>query len=267
MLVEIMIVFMEKQATQSKIGKLVLLRHGESLWNHENRFTGWVDIDLSDKGRAEALDAGRALKSCGVEFQICYTSFLKRAIKTLHIALEEMDRMWLPTFKDWRLNERHYGELQGLNKSETAKKHGEDQVKVWRRSFDVPPPLMDKSHPDHPSKQLRYASVPINLLPSGESLKDTIQRFTPLWNDHISRDLREGKNILISAHGNSLRAIIKILEKVSDEAIMEVNMPTGIPLLYDLQGSGLQVISKQFLGSEEKVKAAMESVAAQGKAK
>lgn len=258
---------MEKQATQSKIGKLVLLRHGESTWNAENRFTGWVDVDLSEKGRTEAKSAGQVLKDCGFEFQLTYTSYLRRAIKTLNIALEEMDRLWLPTLKDWRLNERHYGELQGLNKSETAKKHGEDQVKIWRRSFDVPPPLMDKNDPEHPSKKLRYAQVPTNLIPSGESLKDTIQRFMPLWNDQISRDLREGKNILIAAHGNSLRAMIKTLEKLSDEAIMEVNVPTGIPLLYELGGQGLQVVNKQYLGDEEKVKAATESVASQGLAK
>lgn len=246
--------------------KLVVIRHGESVWNQENRFTGWQDVDLSEKGRAEAREAGQTLKDSGIEFDLAYSSVLKRAIRTLWIALDEMDRLWMPVIRDWRLNERHYGELTGLNKSETAAKHGEDQVKIWRRSYDVPPPFMSKNDPRHPTKDLRYRGVKQDLLPSGESLKDTVARFLPLWNEQLAPQIKSGKTILIAAHGNSLRALIQHLENMSAEEIMEVNVPTGIPLLYELS-SDLKVISKRYLGDEAKIKAAIDSVANQGKAK
>lgn len=250
--------------------KLVLMRHGESLWNQENRFTGWQDIDLSEKGRAEARDAGIALKKyCldkGHEFDLTYTSVLKRALRTLWMALDEMDRLWLPVIKDWRLNERHYGALTGLNKSETAARHGEEQVKIWRRSYDTPPPPMEKSDERHPSHDLRYKNVPANQIPSAESLKDTVARFLPFWNESIAPNIISGKKILISAHGNSLRALIQHLEKMTPEQIMEVNVPTGIPLMYTLD-KDLNVLDKTYLGDPEVVKAAMETVANQGKKK
>lgn len=246
--------------------KLVVIRHGESVWNQENRFTGWQDVDLSEKGRAEAREAGQTLKDSGIEFDLAYSSVLKRAIRTLWIALDEMDRLWMPVIRDWRLNERHYGELTGLNKSETAAKHGEDQVKIWRRSYDVPPPFMNKQDPRHPTKDLRYRQVQQDLLPSGESLKDTVARFLPLWNEQLAPQIKSGKTILIAAHGNSLRALIQHLENMSADQIMEVNVPTGIPLLYELS-SDLKVVNKKYLGDEAKIKAAIESVANQGKAK
>lgn len=250
--------------------KLVLLRHGESQWNQENRFTGWQDIDLSEKGRAEAQEAGRTLaKMCresGHEFDICYTSVLKRANRTLWIALDEMDRLWLPVVKDWRLNERHYGALTGLNKSETAARHGEEQVKIWRRSYDTPPPPLELNDPRHPKNDLRYRNVDPKLLPAAESLKDTVARFLPLWDKELAPAVRTGKRILIAAHGNSLRALIQLLEKMTPEQIMEVNVPTGIPLMYELK-SDFSVIGKQYLGDPAIVKAAIEKVAGQGKAK
>ncbi|GIL16976.1 MAG: 2,3-bisphosphoglycerate-dependent phosphoglycerate mutase [Oligoflexia bacterium] len=246
--------------------KLVLVRHGESLWNKENRFTGWQDIDLSEKGRAEAQLAGQTLKKLGFEFDEAYTSVLKRAIRTLWIIQEEMDLMWLPVKKDWRLNERHYGGLTGLDKAETAARHGEDQVKIWRRSYDTPPPKMEKNDPRHPTHDKRYANVNPDQLPSGESLKDTVARFLPLWNSEIAPKIKNGTKILIAAHGNSLRALIQHLEKMSPDQIMEVNMPTGIPMLYELDAN-LNVIKKEFLGDEETVRAAIASVAAQGKVK
>ena len=246
--------------------KLVLIRHGESLWNQENRFTGWQDIDLSEKGRAEALLAGQTLKKEGFEFDLAYTSVLKRAIRTLWIALEEMDRLWLPVVRDWRLNERHYGGLTGLDKSETAARHGEDQVKIWRRSYDTPPPMMAQDDPRHPTHDLRYKSVKPSLLPSGESLKDTVARFLPLWNEELAPQIKAGRKILIAAHGNSLRALIQHLEKMTPEQIMEVNVPTGIPLLYELD-SQLNVISKRYLGDPAVVQAAIDKVAGQGKKK
>ncbi|MFS4460778.1 2,3-diphosphoglycerate-dependent phosphoglycerate mutase [Bdellovibrio sp. HCB2-146] len=246
--------------------KLVLIRHGESVWNQENRFTGWQDVDLSEKGRAEALKGGRALKERGFVFEICYTSVLKRAIKTLHLALEELDQLWLPVHKDWRLNERHYGALQGLNKAETAARHGEDQVKIWRRSYDVPPPPMDAKDPRHPSHDPRYKDVNPALLPNQESLKDTVARFLPLWNDTIAPMVKSGKKVLIVAHGNSLRALMQHLENMSPEEIMGVNMPTGIPMLYELD-KDLKVIKKEFIGDPDEVRAAIEAVANQGKAK
>lgn len=246
--------------------KLVLIRHGESLWNQENRFTGWQDVDLSEKGRAEALKGGRSLAEKGFTFDIAYTSVLKRAIKTLNFVLDEVDQVWLPVHKDWRLNERHYGALQGLNKSETAALHGEEQVKIWRRSYDTPPPPMETSDPRHPSHDPRYKNINPKLLPSQESLKDTVARFLPLWNQTIVAKIKAGEKVLIVAHGNSLRALIQHLENMTPEQIMAVNMPTGIPLMYELD-QNLQVIRKEFIGDPEEVAAAMEAVANQGKAK
>lgn len=246
--------------------KLVLVRHGESLWNQENRFTGWQDVDLSEKGRAEALKGGKALNDKGFQFDVAYTSMLRRAIHTLDCVLDQVNQVWLPVHKDWRLNERHYGGLQGLNKSETAAKHGEAQVQIWRRSYDTPPPLMDVADPRHPSHDARYKGIPLNQIPSGESLKDTVARFLPLWNDNIKLDIASGKRVLIVAHGNSLRALIQHLEKMSAEQIMQVNMPTGIPLMYELD-SNFQVLKKEFIGDAQDVAKAIESVAAQGKSK
>lgn len=246
--------------------KLVLIRHGESVWNQENRFTGWQDVDLSEKGRAEALKGGKSLAEKGFIFDIAYTSVLKRAIKTLDFVLDQVDQVWLPVIKDWRLNERHYGALQGLNKSETAARHGEDQVKIWRRSYDIPPPPMETTDPRHPSHDPRYKHVNPKLLPSQESLKDTVARFLPLWNDTIAPKIKSGEKVLIVAHGNSLRALIQYLENMTPDEIMAVNMPTGIPLLYELD-QNLKVIKKEFIGDADEVKAAMEAVANQGKAK
>ena len=250
--------------------KLVLIRHGESLWNMENRFTGWQDVDLSDKGRAEALVAGKTLRELrektGYDFDLAYSSVLKRAIRTLWIALDEMDRLWLPVKRDWRLNERHYGALTGLDKAETAARHGEEQVKIWRRSYDTPPPSMESDDPRHPRFDLRYKHVDPKLLPGGESLKDTVGRFLPLWNEELAPAVKSGKKILIAAHGNSLRALIQHLEKMTPEQIMEVNVPTGIPLMYELDAN-LQVLKKEYLGDPAFVKAAMDHVAGQGKAK
>lgn len=248
------------------MSQLVIIRHGESQWNQENRFTGWQDVDLAETGRAEAHRAGVALRSKKFEFDVAYTSVLKRAIRTLDLVLDEMDLMWLPVHKDWRLNERHYGALQGLNKSETAAKHGEEQVKIWRRSYDTPPPAMESNDPRHPKHDRRYRNVPMRDLPSCESLKDTVERFLPLWNEKISLDLKYEKTVLIVAHGNSLRALMQYLEKMTPEQIMQVNMPTGIPLYYELD-SQFKVVQKEFLGDPEVVRKAMEQVANQGKAK
>lgn len=246
--------------------RLVLIRHGESLWNHENRFTGWQDVDLSDKGRAEALRSGKTLKDLGFRFDLAFTSKLKRAIHTLWATLDELDQAWLPVQGDWRLNERHYGELTGLNKAETAAKHGEEQVQIWRRSYDTPPPMMKKEDARHPSKDPRYKNVNPSELPSGESLKDTVKRFLPLWNEKIVPEIKSGKNILIVAHGNSLRALIQNLEQMTPDQIMQVNVPTGIPLLYELDDN-FKVLKKEYLGDPEVVKAAIDHVAGQGKAK
>lgn len=245
--------------------KLVLIRHGESQWNQENRFTGWQDIDLSEKGRAEAVKGGKALKDKGFTFDLSYTSVLKRAIHTLDFVLNEVDQVWLPVHKDWRLNERHYGALQGLNKAETAARHGEEQVKIWRRSYDTPPPPMDVNDPRHPSKDARYKNVNPQELPNGESLKDTVARFLPLWKDRISAEIKSGKKVLIVAHGNSLRALMQHLENMSADEIMGVNMPTGIPMMYELDAN-LKVLKKEFIGDPEEVRLAMEAVANQGKA-
>ena len=256
----------------TKTYTLVVIRHGESVWNQENRFTGWKDVDLAEKGVLEAQKAGKTLVGKHLTFDMAYTSRLTRAIKTLNVVLEEMKLHWVPVYKEWRLNERHYGDLQGLNKTETAEKHGEEQVKIWRRSYDTPPPMMSRDNPDHPCHDPRYRDVSSEELPSGESLKQTVARFLPLWKEQISKNILKGHRVLIAAHGNSLRALVMHLEKMTPAEIMEVNIPTGIPLLYELQAdvnetSGFKVIKKEFLGDAEAVAAAMASVAAQGKKK
>jgi len=243
--------------------RLVLVRHGESLWNQENRFTGWQDVELSEQGRAEARRSGQTLQQMGFEFDLAYTSVLKRAIRTLWMIQEEMDLLWFPVTKDWRLNERHYGSLTGLNKAETAAQHGEEQVKIWRRSYDTPPPLMERTDLRHPMHDPRYRGIPAQNLPSGESLKDTVKRFLPLWQTEIAPKIQQGQRVLIAAHGNSLRALIQHLEGLSPAEIMEVNVPTGMPLLYELD-QNLKVLGKKYLGDEALVQAEMAKVAAQG---
>jgi 2,3-bisphosphoglycerate-dependent phosphoglycerate mutase len=213
---------------------LVLLRHGESTWNKENRFTGWTDVDLTDTGRNEAVHSGRLLKAAGFSFDIAYTSLLKRAIRTCWMTLDELDLLWIPVFRSWRLNERHYGALQGLNKAETAAKHGDEQVKIWRRSYDIPPPALLADDPRHPGQDPRYAWIPPADLPLTESLKDTVARFLPYWDDTIAPAIHDGKRVLIAAHGNSLRALVKYLDHISDQDIVELNIPTGVPLVYEL---------------------------------
>jgi 2,3-bisphosphoglycerate-dependent phosphoglycerate mutase len=213
---------------------LVLLRHGESTWNKENRFTGWTDVDLTDTGRNEAIHSGRLLKAAGFSFDIAYTSLLKRAIRTCWMTLDELDLLWIPVFRSWRLNERHYGALQGLNKAETAAKHGDEQVKIWRRSYDIPPPALLADDPRHPGQDPRYAWIPPADLPLTESLKDTVARFLPYWDDTIAPAIHDGKRVLIAAHGNSLRALVKYLDHISDQDIVELNIPTGVPLVYEL---------------------------------
>ena len=246
--------------------RLVLLRHGESTWNQENRFTGWTDVDLNDKGRAEAQEAGRVLAAEKYEFDVTYSSVLKRAIRTLQIALDELDMMWLPVHRSWRLNERHYGALQGLNKAETAAEHGEQQVKIWRRSYDIPPPPLTSDDPRHPSHDRRYAELSPGELPLTESLKDTVARFLPYWHGAISPTIKSGKRVLIAAHGNSLRALVKYLDNISDEEIVELNIPTGVPLVY-LLNDDLQPLQKFYLGDQDAIKSAMQAVANQGKAR
>jgi 2,3-bisphosphoglycerate-dependent phosphoglycerate mutase len=238
---------------------LVLLRHGESTWNKENRFTGWTDVDLSERGREEARAAGRLLKEGSYAFDLAYTSVLKRAIRTLWMALDELDQMWLPVVNSWRLNERHYGALQGLNKAETAEKHGEAQVKIWRRSYDIPPPPMT---PDDP----RYEDLSADEIPLTESLKDTVDRFLPYWHDVIAPSIRSGKRVLIAAHGNSLRALVKYLDKISDEEIVELNIPTGIPLVYELDDQ-LKPQRHFYLGDAKAAEEAAARVAAQSAAR
>ncbi|MDQ1342915.1 MAG: 2,3-bisphosphoglycerate-dependent phosphoglycerate mutase [Pseudomonadota bacterium] len=247
-------------------GKLVLLRHGQSIWNLENLFTGWIDVDLSAQGLVEAREAGQLLRAEGIAFDLAFTSVLKRAIRTLWIALDEMDMMWLPVERSWRLNERHYGALQGLDKAQTVAKHGAEQVKVWRRSYDIPPPPLESSHAQHPRFDRRYAQVDPAELPSSESLKDTLARVLPYWNARIAPELVAGRNVLVAAHGNSLRALVKMLDRMSDEAIVELNIPTGVPLLYELD-SKLQPISSRYLGDAEAIKARAEAVARQTEAK
>ena len=246
--------------------KLVLLRHGESQWNMENRFTGWTDVDLTDKGRQEATNAGKLLLDEGFVFDMAYTSVLKRAIRTLWITMDQMDLMWIPVIRSWRLNERHYGGLQGLNKAETAKKYGDDQVLIWRRSYSTPPPSLERNDDRFPGKDPRYQDLTKDELPLSECLKDTVDRFLPYWHETISPSIKEGKRVLIAAHGNSLRALVKYLDNVSDEEILKLNIPTGIPLVYELDDD-LKPIKHYYLGDQEKLKAAMDSVANQGKAK
>jgi len=245
--------------------KLVLLRHGESVWNRENRFTGWTDVDLSERGRDEAREAGQALKAAGFTFDLAFTSVLKRAIRTLWIALDEMDLMWVPVRNSWRLNERHYGALQGLNKAETAARFGEQQVKIWRRSYDIPPPALEPSDPRHAGNDPRYRELSQAQLPLTECLKDTVARFLPLWNSAVAPEVAGGKRVLIAAHGNSLRALVKYLDAVSEQDIVELNIPTGIPLVYELD-AGLKPLRHYYLGDPSRVAAAVSAVAAQGKA-
>lgn len=246
--------------------KVVLLRHGESDWNKENRFTGWTDVDLSDKGLLEAHEAGKTLLKEGYAFDVAYTSVLKRAIRTLWIVMDEMDLMWIPVYRSWRLNERHYGALQGLNKAETAAKHGEEQVLTWRRSYDIPPPALADDDPRYPGRDPRYASLSKNELPLTECLKDTVERFLPQWFDEIAPAIKSGKKVIVAAHGNSLRALVKHLDGISDEAILKLNIPTGIPLVYELDGD-LKPIKHYYLGDPNAVAAALAAVANQGKAK
>ena len=241
---------------------LVLLRHGESTWNQENRFTGWTDVDLTDRGREEARDAGRLLRAGGYVFDVAYTSVLKRAIRTLHIVLDELDLLWIPVVKDWRLNERHYGALQGLNKAETAARHGEAQTKIWRRSYDIPPPPLAADDERHPSRDPRYRTLRPDQLPLTESLKDTVARFLPCWHSTIAPAIGEGRQVLITAHGNSLRALVKYLDEVSEAEIVERNIPTGIPLVYELD-EHLKPIRNYYLGDPAAAAAAAARVADQ----
>jgi len=246
--------------------KLVLLRHGESTWNKENRFTGWTDVDLTERGREEAAEAGRLLKEGGYIFDLAYTSVLTRAIRTLWIALDAMDSMWIPEEKSWRLNERHYGALQGLNKAETTAMHGEAQVKIWRRSYDIPPPSLTPDDPRHPSRDPRYKDLASNELPLTESLKDTVARFLPYWHGTIAPAIRSGKRIAIAAHGNSLRALVKFLDNVPESEIVELNIPTGIPLVYELDDD-LRPARHYYLGDPAAAALAAARVAAQASQK
>ncbi len=246
--------------------KIVLMRHGESTWNLENRFTGWVDVDLTDKGIAEAKQAGKLLKDAGFTFDVAYTSVLKRAIRTLWITLDEMDLMWLPVKHDWRLNERHYGALQGLNKAETAAQYGDQQVLVWRRSYDTPPNPLDPADPRASYNDPRYAGLKREQIPLAECLKDTVGRVLPAWNDSIAPAVRAGKKIIISAHGNSLRALIKYLDGISDADIVNLNIPNGQPLVYELDAD-LKPIKRYYLGDQSAIDASLKAVANQGKAK
>jgi 2,3-bisphosphoglycerate-dependent phosphoglycerate mutase len=243
--------------------KLVLLRHGESEWNKENRFTGWTDVDLSEKGLEEARKSGRILRDAGFEFDIAYTSVLKRAIRTLWLVLDEMDLMWIPVYRSWRLNERHYGALQGLNKSQTAACYGEEQVHIWRRSFDVPPPALELTDPRYPGNDPRYRELGDKDLPLTESLKDTIARFLPYWHDTIAPAVHSGKKAIIAAHGNSLRALIKYLDNVPDDAILSLNIPTGIPLVYELD-ENLNPLDHYYLGDAAEIEKAVQKVKNQG---
>ena len=245
---------------------VVLLRHGESTWNKENRFTGWVDVDLSEKGLQEARDAGRLLKDGGYTFDLAFSSLLRRAIRTLWIVQDELDLLWLPVQRSWRLNERHYGALQGLNKAETAAQHGEAQVKVWRRSYDIPPPPLALDDPQHPSTDRRYAGLAASDLPRAECLKDTVERFLPYWHASIAPAIRGGQRVVVAAHGNSLRALVKFLDGISDSAIVDLNIPTGIPLVYELDAD-LKPIRHFYLGDPDVARKAAEAVARQGGAR
>ena len=244
-------------------GRLVLCRHGQSDWNLKNLFTGWTDVDLTEKGIQEAIDAARLLDELGYKFDVAFTSVLQRAIRTLWLMLDEMDRMWIPVIRDWRLNERHYGALQGLNKAETAAKYGDDQVHIWRRSYDIPPPELDQTDDRHPSHDVRYEGIP--GLPATESLATTLDRVLPCWNETIAPQLRNGKDVLVAAHGNSLRALVKMLDGVSDNEITSFNIPTGIPLAYELDRK-LKPVKREFLGDPDAIAKAAAAVAAQGKA-
>jgi len=246
--------------------RLVLVRHGESEWNKENRFTGWTDVDLSAKGVEEAKKGGQVLKENNFRFKYCYTSYLKRAIKTLNIILEEMDLLWLPVEKTWRLNEKHYGELQGLNKAETALKYGDEQVLIWRRSYDIPPAPLAENDERNPRTDIKYQDVEMELIPLTESLKETVERIVPYWEDNISKKLIEKEEILVAAHGNSLRGIIKYLKNISDIDIVNLNLPTGIPYVFEFDDN-LNLLKDYFLGDEDEIRKLMEAVANQGKSK
>jgi 2,3-bisphosphoglycerate-dependent phosphoglycerate mutase len=246
--------------------KVVLLRHGESEWNKSNRFTGWMDVDLTEKGVEEARSAGKLLKAEGFEFDMAYSSLLKRAIRTLWLVLDEMNTLWLPVERNWRLNERHYGSLQGLNKAETAAKYGDEQVLIWRRSYDTPPPALEKSDERYPGHDRRYIHMSDEELPVTECLKDTVARFVPYWEQTIVPTIKSGKRVVIAAHGNSLRALIKYLDNISDEEIVELNIPTGVPLVYELD-ENLKPIKNYYLGDQEAIRAAAEAVANQAKKK
>jgi len=246
--------------------KVVLLRHGESTWNMENRFTGWTDVDLSDRGAAEAHRGGQLLKADGYVFDVAFTSVLKRAVRTLWITLDEMDLMWIPIHHSWRLNERHYGALQGLNKAETAAKYGDAQVKIWRRSYDIQPPALTKDDDRWPGRDPRYHDLAAQDVPLTECLKDTVARFLPYWHETIAPTVKSGVRVIIAAHGNSLRALVKYLDNVSDNDIVELNIPTGVPLVYELD-AGLKPITHYYMGDPEEIRKAQEAVAAQGKAK
>lgn len=246
--------------------KLVLLRHGESTWNKENRFTGWTDVDLTEKGRQEAAQAGRTLHREGYTFDVAYTSVLKRAIKTLDLCLDEMDQLWIPVIKSWKLNERHYGALQGLNKAETAARYGEAQVHTWRRSYDIPPPALTPDDDRFPGHDPRYAGIAPASLPLFESLKDTVNRFVPYWETELAPVVKSGKKVIIAAHGNSLRALVKHLDHIADDAIAELNIPTGVPLVYELD-EALHPLKQYYLGDPAQIAAATAAVEAQGKAR
>ena len=248
------------------MSKIILIRHGESAWNKENRFTGWADVPLSEKGVSEASAAGKLLKEEGFVFDLAFTSTLKRAIKTLWIVLEELDLMWIPVTHSWRLNERHYGALQGLNKSETAAKYGDEQVKIWRRSYDTRPPLLEQADERHPSTDKRYTDLTPSELPGGECLADTVARVVPYWEKTIVPEIKSGKKVIIAAHGNSLRALVKYLDNISEKDILELNIPTGVPLLYEL-GDDMKPLSHKYLGDAEAIAKAQAAVANQGKSK
>ncbi len=248
------------------MSQVVLLRHGESIWNKENLFTGWTDVDLSEKGREEAAQAGRVLKEQGHVFDIAYTSVLKRAIRTLWIAMDQMDLLWVPVERDWRLNERHYGALQGLNKAETAAKYGEEQVKIWRRSYDIPPPALEESDPRYPGNDPRYRGLSKQQLPVTECLKDTVDRVLPFWHDVVAPQIRAGKRVLIAAHGNSLRALVKYLEDVSEQEILDLNIPTGVPRVEELDGN-LKATGHSYLGDAALIEQAVNKAASTGATK
>jgi 2,3-bisphosphoglycerate-dependent phosphoglycerate mutase len=256
----------ERREVERPMIKLVLIRHGESVWNKENLFTGWTDVDLSDTGRKEAKAAGELLKAEGFTFDLAYTSVLKRAIRTLWSVLDELDLMWIPVNHRWRLNERHYGALQGLNKAETAAKYGDEQVKIWRRSYDVPPPPLEPTDERYPGNDPRYAGLTKDELPLTESLKETVARFLPLWHEEIAPTLRSGKRVIIAAHGNSLRALVKYLDNVSEADILGLNIPTGVPLVYELTDD-LKPVKHYYLGDQAAIAAKQAAVANQGKAK